>query len=202
MIRIGILASHAGTTAQAVIDACHEGTIAATVAVIISNNADSQALDRARTHGIPAVHLSRAVHPDPDDLDQAITGTLTANDVDLVLLAGYMRKVGPSTLRRYHGKVVNVHPALLPRHGGRGMYGAAVHAAVLASGDQVTGATVHIVTEEYDTGPALAQRQVAVDPGDDVAAIEAKVRVVERQLLIETLARLALSPDPTGPARG
>mgnify|MGYP003471776222 FL=1 len=202
MIRIGILASHAGTTAQAVIDACHEGTIAATVAVIISNNADSQALDRARTHGIPAVHLSRTVHPDPDDLDQAITGTLTANDVDLVLLAGYMRKVGPSTLRRYHGKVVNVHPALLPRHGGRGMYGAAVHAAVLASGDQVTGATVHIVTEEYDTGPALAQRQVAVDPGDDVAAIEAKVRVVERQLLIETLARLALSPDPTGPARG
>ena len=202
MIRIGILASHAGTTAQAVIDACHEGTIAATVAFIISNNADSQALDRARTHGIPAVHLSRTVHPDPDDLDQAITGTLTANDVDLVLLAGYMRKVGPSTLRRYHGKVVNVHPALLPRHGGRGMYGAAVHAAVLASGDQVTGATVHIVTEEYDTGPALAQRQVAVDPGDDVAAIEAKVRVVERQLLIETLARLALSPDPTGPARG
>ncbi len=188
MITIGILASHAGTTAQAVFDACERGEISGAIGVVISNNEDSQVLERARTCGIPAVYLSRHTHPDPANLDEAIARTLELHAVDVVLLAGYLRKVGSTTLGAFAGRIINTHPALLPRHGGQGMYGTAVHEAVLASGDRESGATVHIVTPEYDSGPILAQRVVAVEPGDDVASLQDRVQSVERALVVEALA--------------
>jgi phosphoribosylglycinamide formyltransferase-1 len=191
MFTIGILASHTGTTAQAVIDGCRDGLIAGAVGVVISNNEDSVVLDRARRNGIPAVHLSRRTHPDPAELDAAITRSLEEYAVDVVLLAGYLCKVGPVTLSTFAGRILNTHPALLPRHGGQGMFGSAAYEAVLASGDAETGATVHIVTDDYDSGPILAQKAIAIEPSDGVAALQAKVQRVERGLLIETIARIA-----------
>jgi len=191
MFIIGILASHTGTITQAVIDGCRDGLIAGTVGVVISNNEDSLVLDRARRNGIPAVHLSRHSHPGPSELDEAITNSLEEYAVDIVLLAGYVCKVGPVTLRTFTGRILNTHPALLPRHGGQGMFGTAVYEAVLASGDSETGATVHIVTDDYDSGPILSQKAIAIEPGDDVASLRAKVQRIERVLIIETLARAA-----------
>jgi phosphoribosylglycinamide formyltransferase-1 len=187
VLTIGVLASHAGTTAQAVIDACAENRIEGRVGVVISNNADAEVLRRARDHAIAARHLSRTTCPDPAELDETIMRTLQEAGSDVVLLAGYLRKVGPRTLAAFDQRMINVHPALLPRHGGQGMYGRAVHEAVLRVGDPITGASVHLVTANYDEGPVLSQREVPVAPDDTVDTLEAKVRMAEQSLLIDTL---------------
>jgi phosphoribosylglycinamide formyltransferase 1 len=111
--------------------------------------------------------------------------------VDVVLLAGYMKKVGPATLAAFRGRIVNTHPSLLPRHGGQGMYGGRVHEAVLASGDPRTGVSVHLVDADYDTGRVLAQVDVPVLPGDDAAALAARVQRTERDFLVSVLGRIA-----------
>lgn len=190
-MRLGILASHEGTTLQAVLDAIATGSVSLRVAVVISNNGGSGALTRAHAAGIPAAHLSSVTHPDPEELDRAILETLAQADVDVVLLAGYMKKLGPRVLHEYAGRIVNTHPALLPKFGGKGMYGDRVHEAVLASGDSETGVSIHLVDAEYDTGPVVAQCRVPVLPGDSVSDLSARVRAREREFLVETLARVA-----------
>ena len=130
-------------------------------------------LRRAAREGVPGFHLSTKTHPRPADLDAAIEGVLVDHGVELVVLAGYMRMLGPRVLGRYLGRVLNVHPALLPAYGGRGMYGERVHAAVLAAGERVTGVTVHLVDEEYDQGPIVAQAEVPVLEGDTVESLQA-----------------------------
>ncbi|HYB92189.1 MAG TPA: phosphoribosylglycinamide formyltransferase [Candidatus Binataceae bacterium] len=190
-LRLGILASHGGTNAQAIIDACREGRLDAAVRVLISNNSDALALERARRAGIHAVHLSSQTHPDPDRLDEAILETLVSRDVNLVVLAGYMKRLGPATLSHFRGRILNIHPALLPKFGGQGMYGMRVHEAVIAAGERVSGVTIHVVDENYDTGPILAQRQVPVMPGDTAETLAERVLVVEHELYPQTLARIA-----------
>ena len=202
-MRIGVLASGSGTNLQAIIDACKRGELKADVCVVISNNSGSLALERAQSEGIPAYHISAVTHPHtPDD---EICRTLEAHDVDLVLLAGYMRLLGPVTLGRYGGRVLNSHPALLPKFGGKGMYGSNVHRAVLASGDTITGVTIHYVDEQYDHGDTLAQCEVPVLPGDTLESLEGRVKERERVLWVETLRMLATqgrqaAQDDTGEA--
>ena len=176
---------------QAIIDACNDGRLAATPCVVISNNSVSEALNRARRESIPAYHLSRRTHPSPGELDRRTAAVLGRHRVNLVVLAGYMRKLGPPVLSRYPRRVLNVHPALLPRFGGEGMYGRAVHEAVLAAGETETGATVHVVDEEYDSGPVLAQSRVPVLLGDDVERLSSRVLEQEHRLYVETLQRIA-----------
>jgi phosphoribosylglycinamide formyltransferase 1 len=188
--RIGVLASGAGTTLQAVIDACDSGALPARVVAIISNNSRCGAAARASTHGIRFAHLSGRTHPDPERLDAAIRDVLTDVCADLVLLAGYMKKIGPKTLAAFAGRIVNTHPSLLPEFGGRGMYGARVHAAVLEAGAEQTGVSVHLVDGDYDTGPVLARRVVPVEPGDDVQSLARRVQGAERPFLIEVLCRI------------
>lgn len=190
-MRLGVLASHGGSILQAVMDACIAGDIGATVAIVISNNSRSQALARARSAGIATAHLSSATHPDDGALDAAMTQALVDARVDWVLLAGYMKKLGPGVLSRFRERIINTHPALLPRFGGQGFYGSRVHAAVLAAGDQETGATVHVVDADYDSGPILAQVRVPVHPNDQVDDLEERVKTAERELVITTLADLA-----------
>lgn len=190
-MRLGVLASHEGTTLQAVLDAVVDGRLSATVAVVISNNRESGALRRAHAAGVPAVHLSSVTHPDPQQLDQAILESLTNAQVDIVLLAGYLKKLGPRVLEEFGGRILNTHPALLPKFGGKGMYGSRVHEAVLASGDSETGVSIHLVDAEYDTGRVLAQCRVPVVPGDSVADLAARVQAREKEFVVETLAKLA-----------
>jgi phosphoribosylglycinamide formyltransferase-1 len=187
-----------------VIDACAAGTLPGRVVAVISNNAESGALRRARAAGIPAHHLSGRTHPDPEALDEALCGVLVDAAPDVVVLAGYMKQLGPRTLARFRGRVLNTHPALLPRFGGRGMYGLHVHRAVLAAGERITGASVHVVTEEYDAGPVIARAEVAVEPTDTPESLAERVQRRERALLVETLGEIArgrLLPPAAGDPR-
>ncbi len=186
-LKLGFLASHRGTNMQSIIDACNEGKIDAVPAVVISNNGDSGALDRATTEQIPAYYLSSKKYPDPEDLDRSIRDALLKHEVDIVVLAGYMKKIGEHTIKAFEGCILNIHPALLPKYGGQGMYGNKVHSAVLESGDRETGVTIHVVTDNYDQGPILAQQTVPVIEGDTVESLARRVLVVEHQLYVDTI---------------
>jgi len=186
-LRLGFLASGRGSNLQAILQACRDGRLSATPAVVISNNADSGALALAGREALPACHLSSKTHPDPKTLDQAITAMLRKHGVDLVVLAGYMKKIGPKTLRTYRNRILNIHPSLLPNHGGQGMHGMAVHEAVLRAGEQETGATVHLVEGEYDSGRILAQRRVPVRSDDTAATLAARVLETEHDLYVDVL---------------
>jgi len=188
--KLGFLASHNGSNMRAIVAACRGGTLAADPAVLISNNGDSAAIAWAREHGLAAVHLSVTRTGSPEKLDRAIVDTLKSHAVDLVVLAGYMRKLGPLTLDAYTKRILNVHPALLPKFGGHGMYGAFVHEAVLKSGERVTGATIHLVDGDYDQGPVVAQAEVPVEDGDTPETLAARVQAAEQTLFPLTIRRI------------
>lgn len=189
-MNLGVLASHGGSNLQAIIDACEQDVLNARVRVAISNNADSTALSRAAKHSIPNFHRSGKTHPDPVELDAEIARLLEAHEVDIVALAGYMKKVGPITLRRFARRILNIHPALLPKHGGAGMFGLRVHQAVLEAGETTTGVTIHVVDEEYDRGPIVAQCEVDVLPGDSPESLADRVLEREHAFYVETLRRI------------
>jgi len=190
-MKIGVLASHEGTTLQAIIEACRTAALRASVAAVICNNRDAGALRRAREAGIRAYHLSSQTHGDPAVLDLAIRDALAGADVDIVVLAGYMKPLGARSLSRFRGRVLNTHPALLPKFGGQGMYGINVHRAVLAAGERTTGVSVHLVTEDYDAGPVIAQCTVPVLPTDTAETLAQRVQARERAFIVEVLAAIA-----------
>ncbi|HTY93172.1 MAG TPA: phosphoribosylglycinamide formyltransferase [Steroidobacteraceae bacterium] len=199
-MNIAVLASGEGTTLQAVLDACAAGRLPARVGVVISNNGDAGALRRARAAGVPARHLSAATAGGGAQLDRALLATLREFSTDLVLLAGYLKRLGPVTLAGFAGRIINTHPALLPEFGGPGMYGLNVHRAVLAAGRPVSGATVHWVDADYDTGAVIAQVRVPVNPGDSEQSLAARVQSAERRLVVEVLAAAAAGGlKPPGP---
>lgn len=191
LLRLGVLASGEGTTLQAILDACASGELPARVALVISNNGGSGALRRARESGAAALHLSGKTHPEPGALDAAIAEALATHEADVVMLAGYMKKLEPLTLSRYRGAILNTHPALLPKFGGHGMYGMNVHEAVLQAGERESGPSVHLVDEEYDTGRVLAQAKVPVLASDTAATLAARVQERERRLVVDVLAQIA-----------
>ena len=177
---------------QAIIDACLQGCLHAEVRVVIGNNSRSGSLARARAHGIPTSHLSGVTHPNTADLDRAIMRTLDGHCVDVVALAGYMKRLGPLVLSCYKGRLLNTHPALLPKYGGQGMYGDRVHEAILAAGEKVSGASVHLVEGDYDTGPVLSQIEVPVLEGDTLESLRDRVQAAEREHYVEVLERIAI----------
>ena len=191
ILQLGFLASHRGTNMQAILDACKTGRLQARPRVVISNNSDSGVLQRARKAGVPSAHLSTYTHPEPGALDRAILAILQEYGVEVVCLAGYMKRLGPRTLAAYRGRVLNIHPSLLPKFGGQGFYGEVVHRAVLAAGERETGATVHLVDEEYDHGQVLDQVRVPVKSGDSVETLSARVLQQEHRLYVRTLQRIA-----------
>lgn len=199
-LRLGFLASHGGSNMQAIIDACKQGRLDAVPCVVISNNSDSMALQRAKNEGIPRYHISARTHPAAAE-DRAILTTLRLHDVDTVILAGYMKRLGPETLGAFRGRILNIHPALLPKFGGAGMYGGRVHDAVLRAGEKTSGATVHLLDENYDTGPILNQVSVPVLVGDTVETLAARVLTQEHILYVETLRKIStgaiILPQPS-----
>ena len=190
-MNVGVLASHEGTTLQSLLDAFASGRIPGRVSVVVSNNGDSGALAKARQAGVQAVHLSSRTHSDPATLDAAIRDVLVAAAVDVVFLAGYMKKLGPIVLGTFQGRILNTHPALLPRFGGPGMYGDRVFEAVLEAGEVESGVSIHLVDPEYDTGAIVRQCKVPVFRDDSVADLKARVRAREKEFVVETLAAIA-----------
>jgi len=191
MIRLGVLASHGGSNLQAIIDNIKKGKLRAKVCVVISNNSEAYALERARKNKIPAIHLSNKHYPKDEELDVVIAKELKKYKVDLVIFAGYMKKRGKKFLNQFPNRVLNIHPALLPKFGGKGMYGIKVHQAVLRRGEKETGVTVHLVDEKYDHGKILAQRKVPVLPGDTPETLQQRVLKVEHQLYSEVIQKIA-----------
>ena len=191
MLRIGVLASHEGTTLQSIIDACVEGRINGRVVVVISNNSGSGALRRAAAAGIETFHLSSVTHSSGDSLDAAICDALQRACADVVFLAGYMKRLGPRTLATFSARILNTHPALLPKFGGHGMFGNRVFEAVLATGELESGVSVHLVDAEYDTGAVVRQERIPILPGDTVESLKARVQACEREVVVNTLAAMA-----------
>jgi phosphoribosylglycinamide formyltransferase 1 len=189
LISLGFLASNNGTSLRAVVAAIDAGELAARASLVVSNRKGAPALAFARDHGLAALHI--ATLDDPAAADRALAAALTEAGVELVLLSGYLRKLGPQTLAAYRNRILNIHPALLPKFGGEGMYGRRVHEAVIASGDPVTGASVHLVDDQYDHGAVLARVELPVTPTDSAETIERKVMVAEPPLFVQTLQRIA-----------
>ena len=192
MKRLGILVSGRGSNMLALIRASAAQRLSAEVRIVISNNRDSAALASARAHNITVAHLSGRTHPEPRALDRAMRDTLLAQQVDFVLLAGFMKKIGPATLAAFKRRILNIHPALLPEFGGRGMHGPHVHEAVLAAGKTETGVTVHLVEGGYDEGTILARRKVSVHKTDTAATLAERVLRVEHQIYPETLQKIII----------
>ncbi len=190
-LRLAFLASHGGSAARALVQACRAGELGAEALALASNNSRSPALAWAREAGLQTAHLSSAKYPDPDDLDAAIRDFLLASGADTLILSGYMKALGPRTLGAFAGRVLNIHPSLLPRHGGRGLYGDRVHESVLASGDPESGATVHLVTAGIDEGPVLEQVRVPVLPGDTLDTLKARVQAEEAALMLRAVQSFA-----------
>ncbi len=187
--RVAVCVSGGGSNLQALLDRLQDEA-PARVVLVLSNRADAGGLERARRAGVPAEVLA-----DPADASEWIT-RLGRRDVDLLVLAGYLKLVPPGVVQKYSGRIVNVHPALLPAFGGPGMYGTRVHEAVLASGASESGPTVHLVDEVYDRGAILAQRRVPVRAGDSAALLAGRVLAEEHRLLPEVVLAAARAGRP------
>ena len=174
MIKIVVLASGSGTNLQSIIDACERGYVDGRVIAVISNVEGAYALERAKKHGAEAILIPSKGQKRREHEDRVIAA-LESLEPDLIALAGYMKMLTPEFVKRFEGKIMNIHPALLPLFGGKGYYGERVHRAVLESGMKVSGCTVHFVTEEVDGGPIIVQRCVPVLPDDTVETLKERV---------------------------
>jgi formyltetrahydrofolate-dependent phosphoribosylglycinamide formyltransferase len=174
-VRVAVLASGGGSNLQALIDhnAALAGAAACSIVLVASNRTNAGALDRARRASIAAESF------DASDDGSSLLRLLRAHDIQLVVLAGYLKRVPPPVIDAYERRIINIHPGLLPEYGGEGMYGARVHAAVLAAGARTTGVTVHFVDNEFDHGPVIARWTVPVVDGDTAESLAARVLAVE-----------------------
>ncbi len=189
MLKLGFLSSRNGSSFRAILKVIDAGALDAEARLLVSNNRKSGALEFAQERGVP--HLCIPTERDPAAADLALRDALEGAGVDLVVLSGYLRKLGPATLACYHNRVINIHPGLLPEFGGEGMYGRRVHEAVIAAGARLSGATIHLVDEEYDRGPVLARRELALAPGETADSLEARITTLEPLFFVETLTAIA-----------
>lgn len=188
--RVVICASGEGSNFTAMVLASRAGSLPVAIAGLIVDRVGAPVIDRARREGVPHALIAPAQFDSRDRWDQAVTSQLQAWRADWVALAGYLNLVGPAVLAAFPGRVVNSHPALLPRFGGKGMYGDRVHAAVLAAGESETGVTIHLIDEVFDRGQIIAQAKVPVLAGDSIERLAERVKAREREFYPEVLARL------------
>jgi phosphoribosylglycinamide formyltransferase-1 len=181
-MNIGVFASGRGSNFQAILNAIQQDLLPARVTLVVSNKGDAGALEIARMHSLPAVHLSLKQFPDEALFASAMLEALTKHNVQIIALAGYLKKIPSIVVRQYRNRILNIHPALLPSFGGAGMYGHHVHEAVIASGAKLSGATVHLVDEEYDRGPIVLQKTVPVEEQDTPETLAARVLKIEHEI--------------------
>lgn len=187
-LKIAVFASGRGSNFESILNSIESGRIKnADIVCLLGNNSDAGALLFAKRKNIPAVHISRRQYSTDEDFDAALIKKLDDYDVNFIVLAGYMKILSPVLVRKFKNKIINIHPALLPKFGGEGMYGIHVHEAVLKSGEKISGVTVHIVDEEYDHGPILMQETVDVDENETAETLAAKILNVEHKIYPEVV---------------
>lgn len=186
-MNVAVFASGRGSNFQAILSAIQQGYLPARVTLLISNKADAGAVELARAHNIPALHLSQKSFSSEDAYAARMLDVLHEHHVEMIALAGYLKRIPSAVIERYRNKILNVHPALLPAFGGPGMYGHHVHDAVIACGAKVSGATVHIVDEEYDRGPIVIQKSLEVANDDTPESLAAKVLNIEHEIYPKAL---------------
>ena len=184
MLRLGILASTKGTDMQAVIDVISSKKLNAVISVVVSNKEDAYALERAKNNNIKAVFLEPK-GKDREQYDKEIAKVLEQNNVDLILLIGYMRFLSPWFVNKYKNKIMNIHPSLLPKYAG-GM-DRDVHAEVLKNNEKVTGATLHFVDEGADTGPIILQKEVKIEKNETINSLKEKVQNAEQEIIVKAI---------------
>ncbi len=181
-MNIAVFASGRGSNFQAILDAIDAGILPARVVVLISNKSEAGAVEIARARSISTQHLSQKMFSSEEELADAMLEVLKKNHAEFIALAGYLKKIPAHVIRQYRNRIINIHPALLPSFGGEGMYGHHVHEAVIARGEKVSGATVHLVDEEYDRGPMILQKTVDVMPDETPDSLAEKVLKVEHEI--------------------
>jgi phosphoribosylglycinamide formyltransferase-1 len=188
MLNIAVLGSGRGSNFEAILNAVDEGRLpGARVGLVLSNNSTAGILEIARAHAIPAVHLSEKQCASPEAFVDALLAELRAHETGVIVLAGYMKRLPAQVVAAYRHRIINVHPALLPDFGGQGFFGIHVHEAVLTAGRTESGATVHIVDDQYDHGAIVLQEKVPVLPDDTPATLAARVLKVEHRILPEAI---------------
>jgi len=190
-LQLGVLASGGGTNLQAILDRCADGRLSAEVKVVISNEPDAYALERARKMGVLAILLNHRDYPNRESHDRAILDTLKGHNVELIVLAGYMRIFSSFFFQAFVNRIINIHPALLPSFGGKGMFGIHVHEAALAHGVKVSGLTVHFVEEAVDAGPIILQHAVPVMENDTPESLQQRILKFENEKYAEAIQLIA-----------
>lgn len=190
-MKLAVLISGSGSNLQAIMDACAKDDFPAQVAVVISNVPGAFGLTRAKEAGIPAISIDHKDFPDRHAFEDALQSALDTHDIDLICLAGFMRILTKQFIAQWPNKIINTHPALLPKFGGAGMYGEHVHKAVLAAGEAESGPTIHYVIPEVDKGEIIAQSRVAVKDDDTAQSLAKRVLAQEHILYPEAIRRIA-----------
>lgn len=192
-MKISFLASHGGSTAKHIIAAINAKQLDAETGLLVTNNRDSEIYRWCLENSIQVSCINGQTHPIEKHKDEAIYSLLKSAGTDFIVLSGYMKKIGPVTLSGYSNRILNIHPSLLPRHGGQGLYGDKVHESVLKSGDKLSGATVQFVNEEYDRGPIIARQTVEVVEGETLESLKIKVQALEGALCLNSLRQIVSS---------
>lgn len=188
-LKLGFLASRNGSSMRAILAAIARGDLHAEPRLVVSNNRAAPALDHAASAGVPTAWIPTKA--DPEGADRALAAAMEEAGVDLVVLSGYLRRLGPVFLERFRGRVLNIHPGPLPAFGGEGMYGRRVHEAVIAAGLRRTAAVIHLVDGEYDHGPEVARLELDVEPGETPESLEARITGLEPDFYLRTLQEIA-----------
>jgi phosphoribosylglycinamide formyltransferase-1 len=189
MKRIGILASHNGSGFEAIQKACEQKILNAQVVLVISNNTDAKVLQKAANKNIPNFIVNAKKYPD-ENLDEKITNLMCEFRVDYIFLSGFMKKLEKNLIKSFENKIINSHPALLPKFGGKGMYGTNVHKAVIKAKEKSSGCTVHYVNENYDEGEYILQKSFLLDENESVESLENKIKSLEANTIVEALKKV------------
>ena len=184
-LKLGFLGSGNGSSAQAIIGAIRSGVLAAEARLVVSNRREAALLDWAAGQGVATALIQTAA--DPEGADARLAEAMRSHGVELIVMSGYLRRLGPRTLGRYAGRILNIHPGPLPEFGGQGMYGRKVHEAVLAAGAAQSAIVIHLVDEEYDHGAEIARRIIDIAPGETPGSLEATIKAREPGFFLETL---------------
>lgn len=186
MKRIGILSSHNGSGFDTIQKACENKELNAQIVLTISNNSNAKVLEKARNNNIPNFIVNAAKYPE-ENLDKIITKLMQEFKVDYIFLSGFMKKIEKNLISSFENKIINSHPALLPKFGGKGMYGSNVHKAVIDKCETESGCTIHFVNENYDEGEYILQKKILLDKNENIESLENKIKKLESETIIQAL---------------